>query len=50
VRLVGILCHHDKAVQDRVRECGGIEAVMNLCVVDERNPCEDCLCFGEFGC
>ncbi|EEB94131.1 hypothetical protein MPER_07104, partial [Moniliophthora perniciosa FA553] len=23
---------------DRVRICGGIEVVMNLCVVDERNP------------
>jgi ataxin-10 len=41
VRLLGILCHRRKAVQDRVRECGGIEAVMNLCVVDERNPCKN---------
>ncbi|KAF7294489.1 Ataxin-10-like protein [Mycena kentingensis (nom. inval.)] len=38
VRLLGILCHENKAVQDRARLCGGIEAVMNLCVVDERNP------------
>ncbi|KAJ7576878.1 spinocerebellar ataxia type 10 protein domain-containing protein [Mycena floridula] len=38
VRMLGILCHDTKAVQDRVRECGGIEVVMNLCVVDERNP------------
>nr|GAT42953.1 ataxin-10-like protein [Mycena chlorophos] len=38
VRLLGILCHENKAVQDRARQCGGIEAVMNLCVVDERNP------------
>lgn len=38
VRLLGILCHEAKAVQDRVRVCGGIEVVMNLCVVDERNP------------
>jgi ataxin-10 len=40
VRLLGILCHETKEIQDRVRLCGGIEAVMNLCVVDERNPCE----------
>ncbi|KAJ7113709.1 spinocerebellar ataxia type 10 protein domain-containing protein [Mycena crocata] len=38
VRLLGILCHGNKAVQDRARLCGGIEVVMNLCVVDERNP------------
>ncbi len=40
VRLLGILCHEQKAVQDRVRQCGGIEVVMNLCVIDERNPCQ----------
>jgi ataxin-10 len=39
VRLLGILCHRSKAVQDRARLCGGIEVVMNLCVIDERNPC-----------
>jgi Spinocerebellar ataxia type 10 protein domain len=39
VRLLGILCNEVKAVQDRVRECGGIHILMNLCVVDERNPC-----------
>ncbi|RDB23860.1 Ataxin-10 [Hypsizygus marmoreus] len=38
VRLLGILCHEIKAVQDLVRERGGIQIVMNLCVVDERNP------------
>ncbi|KAF4593301.1 hypothetical protein EYR38_009015 [Pleurotus pulmonarius] len=38
VRLLGILCHSTRSVQDRVRKCGGIEVVMNLCVVDERNP------------
>ncbi|KAK0202822.1 hypothetical protein DFS33DRAFT_1385184 [Desarmillaria ectypa] len=40
VRLLGILCHEQKAIQDRVRQCGGIEVVMNLCVIDERNPCQ----------
>jgi len=40
VRLLGILCAGKSAVQDRVRACGGIPVVMNLCVVDERNPCK----------
>ncbi|KAJ3571925.1 hypothetical protein NP233_g3434 [Leucocoprinus birnbaumii] len=38
VRLLGILCHEKRAVQDRVRGVGGIEVVMNMCVIDERNP------------
>ncbi|KAJ6624949.1 spinocerebellar ataxia type 10 protein domain-containing protein [Mycena sp. CBHHK59/15] len=38
VRLLGILCHGTKAAQDRARHCGGIEVVMNMCVIDERNP------------
>ena len=47
VRLLGILCWQDKSVQDRIRSCGGIPVVMNLCVVDERNPCKfyRCLLF-----
>jgi hypothetical protein len=40
VRLLGISCAGETAVQDRVRACGGIPVVMNLCVVDERNPCK----------
>lgn len=40
VRLLGILCHGAKAVQDLVRTCGGIPVVMNMCVIDERNPCK----------
>lgn len=39
VRLLGIIALDDRGVQDRVRECGGIPVVMNLCVVDDRNPC-----------
>lgn len=38
VRLLGVLCAGARVVQDRVRACGGIPVVMNLCVVDERNP------------
>jgi Spinocerebellar ataxia type 10 protein domain len=39
VRMIGIVCHKDLGVQDRIRLCGGIYVVLNLCVVDERNPC-----------
>ncbi|KAI0372746.1 hypothetical protein BV20DRAFT_991022 [Pilatotrama ljubarskyi] len=38
VRLLGILASGNRAVQDRVRECGGIPVVMNMCVVDDYNP------------
>lgn len=38
VRLVGVLCHRDKTFQDRIRICRGIPVIMNMCVVDERNP------------
>lgn len=39
IKLVGALGHKDRDIQDRVRKCGGIEVVLNHCVVDERNPC-----------
>jgi ataxin-10 len=38
VRLLGVLSHGAPAVQDRTREAGGLPVVMNMCVVDERNP------------
>ncbi|KAI0666754.1 spinocerebellar ataxia type 10 protein domain-containing protein [Trametes maxima] len=38
VRLLGVLASENRAVQDRVRVCGGIPVVMNLCVVDDYNP------------
>jgi ataxin-10 len=38
VRILGTVSHRDRHTQDRLRDCGGIPAVMNLCVVDERNP------------
>ncbi|KAI5989338.1 spinocerebellar ataxia type 10 protein domain-containing protein [Pisolithus albus] len=38
VRLIGILCQGDKATQDRIRQCDGIPVIMNMCVIDERNP------------
>ena len=45
VRLLGILCYDNKAVQDRVRLCGGIPVVLNLCVIDDRNPCKSYFLF-----
>jgi len=38
VRLLGILCHNDREVQDAIREHNGIQVIMNMCVVDERSP------------
>ncbi|EIN06182.1 hypothetical protein PUNSTDRAFT_54457 [Punctularia strigosozonata HHB-11173 SS5] len=38
VRLLGVLAWSSRSIQDRVRACDGIPVVMNLCVVDERNP------------
>ncbi|KAG8917212.1 hypothetical protein FRC02_003275 [Tulasnella sp. 418] len=38
VRLLGILSHEDRVVQDQIRKSGGIPVVMSLCVIDERNP------------
>ncbi|KAF8661318.1 hypothetical protein AX16_001415 [Volvariella volvacea WC 439] len=38
VRLLGVLCFKDCGVQDSVRNCGGVEVIMNMCVIDESNP------------
>jgi ataxin-10 len=48
VRLLGVLCHGVRAVQDRTRVAGGLPVVMNLCAVDERNPCGYSLLFSSF--
>jgi len=45
VRLLGTISHEHKEIQDRVRKCGGIEVVMSLTVIDERNPCQYWLYF-----
>ena len=49
IRVLGTLCHGDRVVQDRIRMCGGVEVILNHCVVDERNPCTclDNVCLGE---
>jgi len=39
IRLLGVLSHGMQSVQDRTREAGGLPIVMNMCVIDERNPC-----------
>lgn len=39
VRLLGVLCYKDRKTQDSIRNCGGITVILNMCVVDERNPC-----------
>lgn len=38
IRLLGVLSHGVRSVQDRTREAGGLPVVMNMCVIDERNP------------
>lgn len=45
VRVLGTLAHADRGVQDRARAAGGVEAVLNLCVEDARNPCQSRLAF-----
>lgn len=40
VRLLGTLCYERPDIQNRIRECGGIQVVLSLCVIDERNPCK----------
>lgn len=39
IRLLGTLAYGSRTVQDRIRECGGLEVIMGHCVIDERNPC-----------
>ncbi len=38
VRLLGVLCYMNKGVQDKIRQIEGIPVILNMCVVDERNP------------
>lgn len=40
VQLIGVMAFEDRAVQDRVRLCGGVETILSLCVADDANPCE----------
>ena len=42
LRLLGTLSYENRLVQDRMRECRGVEIVMSHCVVDELNPCKSC--------
>jgi len=38
VRLIGNLCYNNKKNQDRVRELGGILAILDNCRIDDQNP------------
>ncbi|QRV73796.1 extracellular matrix protein 14 [Ceratobasidium sp. AG-Ba] len=38
VRLLAILVHDDRSIQNRIRERGGVEVVLSMCAVDDRNP------------
>lgn len=40
VRLLGLLAHEDAAIQDEVRERGGLDVVLSMCAMDETHPCE----------
>jgi ataxin-10 len=40
VRLLGTLAFRNKVIQDRIRQCAGIEVILNHCTVDEKNPCK----------
>jgi ataxin-10 len=40
VRLLSVLTFEDKVVCDQVRKYGGVQVILGLCEVDERNPCE----------
>lgn len=39
IKLLGALAHKDREVQDRLRTSGGVEVILNHCVIDENNPC-----------
>ncbi|KAJ9125680.1 hypothetical protein QFC22_000642 [Naganishia vaughanmartiniae] len=38
VQLAGLLANDDKAIQDQIRECGGMQVILSMCVTDDRNP------------
>ncbi len=37
--MLGILTFEDTAVGDVVRDCGGVQVILGMTEVDERNPC-----------
>lgn len=38
VQLAGLLANDDKPTQDQIRECGGMQVILSMCVTDDRNP------------
>lgn len=40
IQLIGVMVYNNKLCQDRVREAGGVQLILSMCVADEHNPCE----------
>lgn len=38
VQLAGLLANDDTPTQDIIRECGGMQVILSMCVTDDRNP------------
>lgn len=38
VQLAGLLANDDTPTQDVIRECGGMQVILSMCVTDDRNP------------
>lgn len=38
VQLAGLLANDDQQIQDQIRECGGMQVILSMCVTDDRNP------------
>lgn len=38
VQLAGLLANDDQQTQDQIRECGGMQVILSMCVTDDRNP------------
>lgn len=40
VQLAGLLANEHTPTQDVIRECGGMQVILSMCVTDDRNPCK----------
>ena len=40
VQLAGLLANDDQQTQNQIRECGGMQVILSMCVTDDRNPRE----------
>ena len=48
IRLLGLLAMRDPVMQDRIRDLGGLEAVLSLTKLDEREPCSSLRSLGVY--